>query len=147
MSVTFTEINSNYEERLKRDRAVIAKNIKYYRKKLGLLQTDLAARIGISLATLRRWEAGEIRPKSSTMEKLSEVLRCTVNDLMADVRRDEKSIIKNSSDNNQKSYDLESQVLMLTYEDKDRKFSLPATEEGYKIFRELIQMNNKPNVD
>ena len=36
----------------------ISSNIRTLRKKAGLTQIDLAEKIGVSIATLRRWESG-----------------------------------------------------------------------------------------
>ena len=43
----------------------LASNLRYYRKKSGLTQIELAEKMEISIATLRRWEAGETSPSGA----------------------------------------------------------------------------------
>jgi len=48
--------------------------IRHTRRSLGISQTDLAVRAGVSLATLQNLEAGRANPSLSTLEKLLEPL-------------------------------------------------------------------------
>ena len=49
-------------------------NIKKRRKELGLSQMELAARVGVSLTTVRTWEYGTSQPNEENREKLEKVL-------------------------------------------------------------------------
>src|SRR5688572_6889430 len=49
--------------------------VQHLRKRLGLSQEELAARLGLSFATINRWEAGRSKPQRvqlATFEKLWE---------------------------------------------------------------------------
>lgn len=47
-----------------------AARIKQYRARLGLTQTELAARLGVSFATVNRWENGQTRPSPLSWQQL-----------------------------------------------------------------------------
>ena len=49
-------------------------NIKKRRKELGLSQMELAARVGVSLTTVRTWEYGTSQPNEENRKKLEKVL-------------------------------------------------------------------------
>lgn len=55
------------------------------RKELKMSQTELAKIINVSMMTVSRWERGEQDPSIDTLKKLSEIFRCTVDDLISDV--------------------------------------------------------------
>ena len=56
--------------------------IRFYREKVGLTQTELAQKINMSLPTLWRWEKCVREPRISDLQKLSEVLGVTVDELL-----------------------------------------------------------------
>ncbi len=45
--------------------------IRELRRRLGLTQFQLAVRLGVTLATIQRWEAGTSKPSPLALEKLS----------------------------------------------------------------------------
>ncbi len=45
--------------------------IRELRQRLGLTQFQLAVRLGVTLATIQRWEAGTARPSPLAVEKLN----------------------------------------------------------------------------
>ena len=167
-------LEEDFKSRLERDKEIISRNIKYFRKKLGYLQTDLAQKLNVSLATIRRWEAGEAVPKALQMMRLGAALRCSpddlykinvtdsgasnsTNDFMSNNAKESsvvsKSISVSDNQNNQtRGYVPEFRSFsqannnVLIYEDKNRKILLPATEEGYKILRELIKSDNDKKI-
>ena len=47
-----------------------AARIKQYRARLGLTQTELAARLGVSFATVNRWENGQTKPSPLSWQQL-----------------------------------------------------------------------------
>lgn len=49
-------------------------DIKQLRKEKGFSQMELAARVGVSLTTIRNWEYGASTPNDHNMKKLKEVL-------------------------------------------------------------------------
>ena len=55
----------------------IADNIRYYRKRLGLTQKELAEAIGLSEIGIRQIEIGKCEPKCSTIVRLVKVLNIT----------------------------------------------------------------------
>jgi transcriptional regulator with XRE-family HTH domain len=56
--------------------------IRVFRKKIGLSQEALSRQVGVSLMTVRRWEAGEREPRASDITKLCEVLGCSESELI-----------------------------------------------------------------
>lgn len=56
----------------------IAKNIKYYRKKMGLTQQELANSTSISLMSIRRYEKGEREPSLSSLNEIAKALQIEV---------------------------------------------------------------------
>lgn len=61
----------------------IGKFIAERRKERGLLQKDIAARLGISEKTVSKWECGSGLPEVVYMEPLCRILGITVNELLA----------------------------------------------------------------
>lgn len=57
-------------------------NIKAARKRIGLKQTDLSARLGLSQAGLSLWENGKAEPGQEGWIMLSEILNVSVDFLM-----------------------------------------------------------------
>ena len=52
----------------------ISNNLRILRKKAGLTQIELAEKLGVSIATLRRWEAGETAPNGTRIIELANCL-------------------------------------------------------------------------
>ena len=48
--------------------------IKYERKKAGITQSELAARIGVTSATITRYEKGQREPRLDQLQKIAEAL-------------------------------------------------------------------------
>ena len=49
--------------------------VKEVRRQLALSQEDLARELGVSYATVNRWENGRARPSPLAMQKIEELLR------------------------------------------------------------------------
>jgi transcriptional regulator with XRE-family HTH domain len=49
-------------------------NIKKLRKEKNMTQIELAAKVGVSLTTIRNWEYGASTPNEENMKKLEEIL-------------------------------------------------------------------------
>jgi len=56
-------------------RAMESKEIKELRKKLGLTQKELAARMKVDAITVSRWERGEQRPSQLAERKLNKLAK------------------------------------------------------------------------
>ncbi|MGN1422081.1 MAG: phosphotransferase [Oscillospiraceae bacterium] len=65
------------------DQVRIGKFIAERRKERGLLQKDIAAKLGISEKTVSKWECGNGLPEVVYMEPLCRILGITVNELLA----------------------------------------------------------------
>lgn len=54
------------------------------RKRAGLTQAELAQKIGRSISTIAKWEAGDVVPRGtpSEIKKLCEVYQCSIEDLI-----------------------------------------------------------------
>ena len=62
----------------------IGRNIAAHRKRIGLTQAGLAAKLNYSDKAVSKWERGESVPDVLTMVQLAEQFEITVNDLLAD---------------------------------------------------------------
>ena len=118
---------------------VLAANLRLLRKKAGFTQIELAEKLGVSIATLRRWESGETAPTGTRIIELANLLG---------VAPDE--IIKESENYQMNKAAVffphhESSGGMLVYEGEGTRIELPPTEKGYEIFQQLIAnlMNRK----
>lgn len=49
-------------------------NIKEERKKRGISQINLAAKVGVSLTTIQLWERGAMKPNEENYQKLLDAL-------------------------------------------------------------------------
>lgn len=60
----------------------IGENIKKERKKFGLTQHELSARLGVSPAMISQYENGTRKPKIETIEKIADALKIPVGHLL-----------------------------------------------------------------
>ncbi len=112
----------------------LASNIRMQRKKAGLTQIELAEKLGVSIATLRRWEAGETAPTGTRIIELANLLGISPDDIIAGEESQgaagHVSIKYPVGENNNG---------MLVYEGEGTRIELPPTEKGYEIFQRLIE--------
>ena len=101
----------------------ISSNIRFYRKKANLTQIELANDLGISIATLRRWEAGETTPTGAKIQELAKILNVNPEEL---IKEENKTSTRNESG-------------MLIFENGNFHIELPPTEKGYEIFNQLVK--------
>ena len=59
----------------------IANNLKKFRKEAGLTQIELAKKINKSESTIRKYEAGTVRPSLETLIQLSDIYKVDVEEL------------------------------------------------------------------
>jgi transcriptional regulator with XRE-family HTH domain len=50
--------------------------------KAGLTQSQLAARLGVKQSTVAMWETGGNTPRAGSLIKMSEILGCSIDDLV-----------------------------------------------------------------
>ncbi|MBQ7193436.1 MAG: helix-turn-helix domain-containing protein [Synergistaceae bacterium] len=106
------------------------------RKKAGLTQIDLAEKLGVSIATLRRWEAGETAPSGTRIIELANLLEISPNEIISDSDRENsqkpnKPTITYPNDERSNG--------MLVFEEEGTRIELPPTEKGYEIFNRLVE--------
>ena len=65
-------------------KAVIARNIADLRRRAGMTQQDLAAKLNYTDKAISKWERGESAPDILTLVSLAEVFDVTVDDLLKD---------------------------------------------------------------
>lgn len=70
----------------------MGKLIRQARKNAGLMQAELAERVGISINSVRLYESGKITPKIGTMIKIADIFGMSINDFMSCDSYSEKSI-------------------------------------------------------
>ncbi|MCI8331327.1 MAG: helix-turn-helix transcriptional regulator [Clostridiales bacterium] len=61
----------------------IAENIAYYRKKIGLTQSELSEKINYSDKSVSKWERGDGLPDVLVLSELAELYGVTLNDLVS----------------------------------------------------------------
>ncbi|MBQ6920195.1 MAG: helix-turn-helix domain-containing protein [Synergistaceae bacterium] len=106
------------------------------RKKAGLTQIDLAEKLGVSIATLRRWEAGETAPNGTRIVELANLLEISPDEIVSDKNKE------NSAKSGQPSIiypNDERSNGMLVFEEEGTRIELPPTEKGYEIFNRLVE--------
>ncbi len=57
-------------------------HIREHRVKAGMTQKEISKRLGVSLATFKRWEKGITEPKTSEIKKLCEILNVSESELL-----------------------------------------------------------------
>ena len=105
----------------------LATNLRQQRKKAGLTQIDLAEKLGVSIATLRRWESGETAPTGTRMVEIANLLKISPDELIKD-------------DGNPASG--RASFLYPAHEASNgigTRVELPPTEKGYELFNKLIE--------
>ena len=62
-------------------------NIRYYREKSGMLQSDLGKLLGISAQAISKWEVGRSEPDIESILKMCDLFNITADELLG---RDDK---------------------------------------------------------
>ncbi len=129
----------------------ISGNIRTFRKKAGITQIDLANQLGISIATLRRWEAGETAPTGLKIPELAKILGVTPEDIVAATP---KQVFIANSEGVEGRWEIARTVEngfsagmgigtgkteKLVFENGGTRIELPPTEKGYEIFNKLVE--------
>lgn len=81
------------------DQIKIGKFIAEMRKEQDLTQIDLAEKLGISNKTISKWECGNGMPDYAVMEKLCEILKINVNELLSGERLPSQEYSKKAEEN------------------------------------------------
>ncbi len=103
------------------------------RKKAGLTQIELAEKLGVSIATLRRWEAGETAPNGTRIIELSTLLNISPDEIVSENENTErKGKVLITYPNNERANG------MLVFEGDGTRIELPPTEKGYELFNRLV---------
>jgi len=66
------------------DAKILGQNIRFFRKKIGLTQAELAHKINRSENIIPRWERGEIQPKAQNIPLLAKALGITSSQLLGE---------------------------------------------------------------
>ena len=129
----FAVIISGVPSFLKKGRVImsISSNIRQLRKKAGLTQIDLADKLEVSIATLRRWEAGETAPNGTRIIELANILGVSPDEVVAgaDGTGQARLIMPASERSNG----------MLVFEGEGTRIELPPTDKGYELFGRLLE--------
>lgn len=62
-------------------KAAMKMKIRVFREQAGLLQRQLADKLGVDVSTVCKWESGENRPPTDRLLQLAEVFHCPIDDL------------------------------------------------------------------
>lgn len=124
-------------------------NIKRIRKEKGLTQKKLGELCGIAEPTIRRYEAGSLKPKLETIEKIANALEVSSYELQGITSND---ILKSLSD----TTSFYNYLHVLGYEIYESpyndKWEITIKESGQKIYVNSAEMNilestTKENID
>ncbi|MBQ7154451.1 MAG: helix-turn-helix transcriptional regulator [Synergistaceae bacterium] len=117
----------------------LAANLRLQRKKAGLTQIELADKLGVSIATLRRWESGETAPTGTRIMELANLLKISPDEIIKEGEDAKPGRISMLTPFHEASGG------MLVYEGEGTRIELPPTEKGYELFQKLIEnmMNRK----
>lgn len=66
---------------------MLSQNIKFYRKKNRLNQTELGEKLGVTAQTISNWEKGKREPSVSDLIQLSNLFDITVDTLIGSDKR------------------------------------------------------------
>lgn len=58
-------------------------SLEQIRKDRGLTQSQLAAHLDVNQSLVAKWESGKVQPRSSTLERLAQVLEVETEELLA----------------------------------------------------------------
>ncbi|MBQ3401981.1 MAG: helix-turn-helix domain-containing protein [Synergistaceae bacterium] len=112
----------------------ISTNIRILRKRAKLTQIELAEKLGISIATLRRWEAGETAPNGTRIIELANLLGISPDDIVSETEpavQPGRALITLPADERSNG--------MLVFEGEGTRIELPPTDKGYELFRKLVE--------
>ncbi|NBI11872.1 XRE family transcriptional regulator [Colidextribacter sp. OB.20] len=56
--------------------------IRMLRERMGMTMCELANKMGVSVATVSRWETGEMIPVTARLGALADALHCTADELL-----------------------------------------------------------------
>ena len=65
----------------------VAEKIRYFRDKLGITQTDLAKRLGISRSAVNAWEMSLSSPALANIVEMARIFHVTVDSLLNSTER------------------------------------------------------------
>ncbi len=111
----------------------LASNLRQQRKKAGLTQIELADKLGVSIATLRRWESGETAPTGTRIVEIATVLKISPDEIIKDDANPATAKASFLYPNHEASNG------MLVFEGDGTRVELPPTEKGYELFNKLIE--------
>ncbi len=112
----------------------IASNIRVLRKKAKFTQIQFAEKLGVSIATLRRWEAGETTPNGTRIIEIANLLGVAPDEIVADGDVQEiTSPARLLLPPHQRANG------MLVFEGEGTRIELPPTERGYELFSKLVE--------
>lgn len=70
----------------------IGNKIKYYRKKQGMTQDQLAEKLGLGKGTISNYESGYRTPQQDRLFELAEILEVNINDLFPPTKKNKEGI-------------------------------------------------------
>ena len=105
------------------------------RKQNGLRQTDLGDLLNVSYKTVQRWEADKTSPRREELQKLAEVLKVPVAELLSDSPTP-APVMQVIPTQEKSTQEKNTGMLTITFEN-GRKIEVPATPEGYAFLREV----------
>ena len=121
----------------------LAANLRHHRKNAGLTQIELADKLGVSIATLRRWESGETAPTGTRIIEIANMLHISPDEIITDT--DNHAVNKSAAQFSSH----EANNGMLVFEGEGTRIELPPTDKGYELFNKLVEnlINRKKQLD
>ena len=119
----------------------MGERVRILRKKNGLSQAQLGAKIGAEANTVSRWEKDKIEASHSYVVKLANALNTTTDYLLGRTEDMSVSVIANDTDTSISH--MNKGMLVYTFSNGER-LELPPTQESYAFLREM-QATSKAN--
>lgn len=124
-----------------------------FRKKLKMNQIDLAETLGVSIDTVRRWEAGTREPRLAQLKDMAELFGLTIDGLLGsnesvclDQDAEAENISKPKPERKVKAASASANIIFEFGEGAGKvRLELPPTDETYKFLEDRIAPYLKPS--
>lgn len=63
----------------------------FYREKMGITQSELAKKLGVTQPAIAQWENGVRKPDIYMLKKIADVLKCTTDELLEEIKEEESA--------------------------------------------------------
>ena len=124
----------------------IGYNIKFYRKKAKLTQTELADKINRNIRTLQHYEKGDIAPTFNIIKKIAEILEVSPYDIVRNAKAPKEAVTLIGTDVKKEMVNHPSHYNRGKYEAIDIIEALEMNFNLGNAFKYLFRAGHKDNI-